>query len=571
MTKVAPQIKSSQADAEPLSLDFVDDRMIGRMRLILAWSALLIIYIDPFEPDRFVALTYTTLTLYGIYSTVLYLLSNRDRSWLPKRVACWIDVAWYLVLVTLSSGTNSIFFFFFFFAILVASFRWGFSTGLQVTVVSASLFMIVGILTAPNNPEFELNRFLLRPIYLLVLGYMMAYWGGLEVTFKRRLALLKEVVKISNPRFGIYSNIGSVMKKLRVFYNADTCQLILADPENDGEYRLLQIVCDQPEGLIQAEIIPDRLAQLLLVFPDEIAVVYRGRQTLWPSGNSDSYLYNIVKRERTAEGQELSAALVERLDSESFISVPLSLHNKPTGRLYITARRGLFKHSDVGFLIQVLEQVKPVLDNIQLTDLLASNAAEQERKRLARDIHDSVIQPYLGLHYKLAAIRNKLASNNGGVAEDVERLFQMTASEVAGLRGFVSELKGANGHNKDFQSAVQRIASQFTEHYDIDVRVEYLNKINIDHRLAAEIIQIIYEGLSNIRKHTQATHSIIRFNCSDTILNLEIEDDGPGIGETTAAPFIPRSITERSISLGGTALIEQQRDGWTRVKIEIPL
>jgi signal transduction histidine kinase len=221
--------------------------------------------------------------------------------------------------------------------------------------------------------------------------------------------------------------------------------------------------------------------------------------------------------------------------------------------------------------LQVFEQVRPILDNIQLIDLLASNAAEQERKRLALDIHDSVIQPYLGLHYKLAAIRNKLASNEDSVAEDIERLFQMTANEVAGLRGFVRDLKGTNGHNEDFQSAIQRIASQFIEHYDIDVRVEYLNKINIDDRLAAELIQIIYEGLSNIRKHTQATHSIIRFNCSDTTLNLEIENDSTGIEGTPAAPFIPRSITERSISLGGRALVEQQTDGRTRVKIEIPL
>jgi signal transduction histidine kinase len=569
MIKVAQQT-SQRSDIESSHLESVDDRMIGMMRLILAWSALLIIYVDPSEPDRFVALTYIALSLYVLYSTILYLLSIRTRSPLSQKIICWIDVASYLVLVALSSGTSSIFFYFFFFAILVASFRWGFNEGLRVTIVSASLFTVIGLLTARISPEFELNRFLLRPIYLLVLGYMMAYWGGLEVTFKRRLSLLKEVGRLSTPRFGFYPTIGSAMKKLRAFYDADSCRIILADPENDDSYRLLQVDREQTETSAQVEIIPSALARLLLVFPDEVAVVYSGKQLLWSSRNSDNYIYNIVKRARTEEGRELSGPLAARLDAESFVSVPLRFHNKVIGRFYITARRGLFEHSDVEFLIQVFEQVAPILDNIQLVDRLASSAAEQERQRLARDIHDSVIQPYLGLHYKLAAIRNKIALNSSGVAEDVERLFQMTASEVAGLRGFVRGLKDEEGHNEDFQSAVQRIASQFIEHYDIDVRVQYLNKINIDARLAAEIVQIIYEGLSNIRKHTQATHSTLNFNCDATTLHLEIENDGASIEEALPALFIPRSITERATSLGGKACVEHQ-DGHTKVKIEIPL
>jgi signal transduction histidine kinase len=225
----------------------------------------------------------------------------------------------------------------------------------------------------------------------------------------------------------------------------------------------------------------------------------------------------------------------------------------------------------VEFITQIFEQVGPILDNIQLIEQISSNAAEEERRRLARDIHDSVIQPYLGLHYKLAAIRNKMAANSEDVAADVERLFQMTASEIAGLRGFVRDLKQPDGHNEDFRSAVNRIASQFVEHYDIDVQVQYLNKININDRLAAEVIQIIYEGLSNIRKHTAATHSVIRFSCTDAALNLEIENDGAQTESPEHAPFIPRSITERAKYLGGRALVEQQVEGRTRVKIEIPL
>ena len=52
---------------EPTTLESVDDRMIGLMRLILALSALITIYIDPSEPDRFVAVTYSALIIYSAY------------------------------------------------------------------------------------------------------------------------------------------------------------------------------------------------------------------------------------------------------------------------------------------------------------------------------------------------------------------------------------------------------------------------------------------------------------------------------------------------------------------------
>src|SRR5215468_1596691 len=115
-------------------LESVDDRMISLMRLILALSALLITYIDPSEPDRLVAVTYGALVIYSIYSGILYYLSLRGVRRPPLSISHWIDVACFLVLIALSSGTNSIFFFFFFFAILVASFRWGFKAGLHVTI-----------------------------------------------------------------------------------------------------------------------------------------------------------------------------------------------------------------------------------------------------------------------------------------------------------------------------------------------------------------------------------------------------------------------------------------------------
>jgi signal transduction histidine kinase len=83
------------------------------------------------------------------------------------------------------------------------------------------------------------------------------------------------------------------------------------------------------------------------------------------------------------------------------------------------------------------------------------------------------------------------------------------------------------------------------------------------------MFQIIVEGLSNIRRHTQSTRAFIDIECSDSRVILRIENDGTqGL---TATPFKPQSIAERAVSLGGRASVETFGDMGTSVIVEIPL
>ena len=550
----------------------VDGRLVCLMRLVLSFSALAIIFVDPSEPDRLVAATYTALALYLLYSAALYALTAWRGAPVWERAVPWIDVACYLVLVSLSSGTGSIFFFFFFFAILVASFRRGFHAGLSVVVVSALSFTLVGYLSAPPGPLFEWNRFLLRPTYLLVLGYMMAYWGGREIRLKRQLSLLREVTGLSNPRLGVTHTLGAAMLRLRSFYDAETCMLVWSDEKTSNHYMM---TCARGDGgqPPRAEQIPAELARLLRSLPDNLSVVYKARRSARHIGRRfRERVRRLSGPERGESGRAEVKALASRLEAESFISVPAYFRNQIAGRLYLTGRRGIFESTDAEYLQQLVRQVAPMLDNIRLLERLALSAAEHERQRLARDIHDSVIQPYLGLQYRLAAIRNKLASGGDNVAEEIERLFESTAAEVNGLRGFVRGLKDTDGQRDDLASAVRRFAAQFGEDYRIDVRVEFDGRLNVNDRLAAEVIRFVHEGLSNVRKHTRAARATLRLGCAERHCFIRIENDGADAGDGRTPPgFTPRSITERARELGGSVRVERAGGNRTAVTIEIPL
>jgi signal transduction histidine kinase len=530
------------------------------MRLLLALSALVIIYVDPSEPDRLVGLTYLALIGYTLYSIVIHVVSVRWSAILPLRGLHWIDLGWYLALIALSSGTNSIFFFFFFFAILVASFWWGFGPGLRVTITSAILFSIVGYVSAPYEPDFQLNRFLLRPIYLLVLGYLIAYWGGHEVKLKRRLQFLKDINKLSNPRFGIERTINRAMERLRSFYNADSCLLVLPRSDGDGYY-LRRVDRGTKDGEASVLEIGEEVSRLLRSPSPQEAVIRPATQR--------TLIYDIVTGESSGRNGN-SDLVANTLDAKSLLSVPVQYRREPIGRLYLTGKRLKFDQSDIEFIIQLIDQIIPVLDNIRLIDDLASNAGEQERHKIARDIHDSVIQPYIGLNLGLTAISQKLARGDHNVAQEVKKLSELVLNQITDLRQYIGGLKeGEEGHGNVLVPALRRFASTFAQATGIDVEITAPEDFRVNDRLATEIFHLVAEGLSNIRRHTNAQRAEAELIYQNGNLVLQIENENPD--GPARASFQPRSLTERTEVLGGELTVFVDDRNRTIVNIKIPL
>jgi signal transduction histidine kinase len=552
-----------------------EDRMISGMRLVLAVAAFVITHIDPTEPSRFAAATYSTLILYLVYSLALHALSLKGVQFpMPVQYSLhWIDAAFYVALIGLSHGTNSIFFVLFFFCIIVASFRWGFAPGMRVTIVSVVLYVIVGYAARPPAPEFDLGRFILRTSALPVLGYMIAHWGGYELRLRRRLALLKEISTLSNPRFGVDRTLGANMNRLRVFYGADQCVVVLPHADG-GQYSLRRATTEDPEAAMRAERVSADLVKTLLLFgPEEMVCCRLGDSWWWPRR-----LLAVSTESRGGPrkhgDEELCRSVAEVLGASSFLTVPMRSKDRSVGRLFLTARKRSFRPADLDFLYQVVDNIMPVLDNIVLVDRMATRAAEEERQRIARDIHDTIIQPYIGLQLGITSIRELCDATNGGnpmpiLKERASRLQELAAAGIADLRQYVRRLKYGEDSNGGFVKGLQRYATRFCEATGIEVEVKAAESFHINDRLAAEIFSMLEEALSNIRRHTRALRSSINLKTSGEQLFVLVENETGTEGPPE--PFIPRSIAERAASLEGTASVKTLENGNTAVIIQIPL
>lgn len=547
-------------------------RKISVMRVILALSALLVVYVDPSDSNRFSGVMYFFLTGYVVYSIAIWAMAIRHSRIFPIKTLHWLDVAWYLPLIALSRGTNSIFFFFFFFAILVASFGWGFASGMRVTIVSTILFTVIGYASAYALPGFQLSRFLLRPIQLLVLGYLIAYWGGVQGRLIARLQLLKEVSLLSNPRFGVDRTIQTVLESLRSAYSVESCLMILPKSQagepirlygssKEGDYSLHSTDLNTSLAGNSSRELTNQMARVFLSVAPSHAIIYR-------QGNrSEPELYD-TRTAALVKGQSASLQFLNALEGKSCFSVPIYYRSQPVGRLNLVGGTHRFDYADVDFVLQVMEQITGVLENIRLVDSLASDAAGQERRKIAQDIHDSVIQPYIGLQFGLTAVKQKLVHQED-VRDDVAELLSLTNGEIADLRNYVGGLRRGESPREIFLPAVRRYASKFSEATGLSVEIEGRDDLPIYDRLAAELFQMIEEALSNVRRHSTSSYAKLHIAINDGHLEMDIRNERlKRLGE---ASFTPRSIAERAAALGGQAIVYTDPNFDTVVSVQIPL
>ncbi len=545
-----------------VSEDATDALLIGRMRLLLAVSGLLAIFVDPEALGAIDTVTLSVFICYVGYSVVIYVCTTLKKPAFYGKAIHWLDVFWFALIILFTGGINSFYFLLFFFAILTSSFRWGLEEGARVTLASTSLFTATGLLLETEN---ELTRLLLRTIFLLSLGYLSAHWGESKVRLKRRLAMLRDVSQLSNPRFGVDNTITSVLEKTQKFFKADCCIVIMRDKET-GSHTLRSIKKTKPRTSVSASPINADAAAPFKAFSREHILVHALRR--WKISDTPiGYLACDSGTNTWVHHPDKAAdSLAELLEARSFISAPLSMRTEE-GRIFVASSKSSLGKSDALFLAHIVAQAFPMIENIDLLDRMASEAASLERRRMAMDLHDTALQPYIGLKLALSAVRKK-ASEDNPLNVDLERLMAMAAQVIGDLRHYAGAIrKDMNEAEPALLAALRRHAAHIMKFYGIKIDIGMDGDLHMNDRLMAEVLQLVREGLSNICKHTVAQKGAVKLQCMSGRLRIRIENESGG---EKAARFVPKSISERVAALGGNVAVINDPDGNTVVDIEIP-
>lgn len=542
---------------DPTLDEFSEACTLARMRLALVLIALLGLFIDTPAASRLAPWTPLAVGAYITVSVGLLALCERGPHALAQLRWHWLDMLLFAVLVACSGGAHSVFYLFFYFAILGASVHWGWHEGVRATLGAVLLFGGVGLAFVQGAQDA--SDLMGRTALLLALGLMIAYWGESKVELRRRLALQRRVGNMANPRFGAGQTVQGLLEATRDYYRASLCILVLREEAGGPvSVRIAQ------EGLAlggNAVVEPALASSLLVDMPAHLLAVKSQR----PGGPWCGAAYALEPGTWGPLDRGTGAALGALLGARSFISTPVRL-GAAGGRIYVAAPSTRLGRADALFLHQVTAQALPLIENIEMLDHLATDAATAERQKIAMDLHDSAVQPYIGLRFGLSALRCKADPANP-LNEDLDRLIAMSTQVIGDLRSFARDVRScADEAPRPLAEALRQQVKLIREFHDVDIEVDLKEDVPCSDRLAAEVLQIVREALSNIVRHTMARHGQVHVRCDRDLLRIQVDNEGAA----NECDFTPKSITARAAALGGRAYVQHAQAG-TAVHVEIPV
>ena len=538
-------------------------RLSAAVRLVACFAALhVFFFFDPERQHPQAALRTLLTLLFAIYAAWLYWRTVHDKTSQEGRIVYWIDALWYLAISAMTGGPGSHFFFFLSFPMLFVSLRWGFRPGMAMTIFVSGMLWASGILRSGTGAALLNVEVFLPPTGLLLLGYLMAMWANSDLAVNRRLLALKGFNALFSPRFNIEQMIDHVVRHLATLHPVNKFVLVLLEADRPPKV----FRADLPEAMYQ---VSDAVAAGIQSVVSELdvndTVIYSGKSRL-----RSAEIYSSNSNPATQKSQMTHASLIaDRLRCAGFGCLQFPLRQGGSARLIVWSDKHPFESVDLPFLHQLSEQLAPRIENVQLLDRLAGEIADAERQKISRDIHDSAIQPYIGLKFGLEALARKIPPESP-ISSDIGRLVEMATSEITELRTFVKGLRGEEDPGRAaLVPALRRQAARFSELYGIAVAVESPGELRIGDALANEAFHIVSEALSNVRRHTSARSACIKLACDHQLFTLRISNPcGPG---TAGKLFTPHSIAERTLALGGACRVTTETDGDTEVTVEIPL
>ncbi|MBZ0276024.1 MAG: GAF domain-containing protein [Anaerolineae bacterium] len=275
-----------------------------------------------------------------------------------------------------------------------------------------------------------------------------------------------------------------------------------------------------------------------------------------------------------------SAICVPIVNSQDQVMGCVELHNKHGGQ-------EAFTWSDIAFLESLSNSTAVVLDNarllqeleqqrVQLKALSAHNInlMEEERQRIARELHDESGQILIGIKLGLQVLRHKIPAEHIPIHDEIDQLCDQINQSTIQLKSIAQALRPPILDELGLEAALRQLAGDFDRRCGIPAQYKVVKPIA---RLSSEVetacYRIVQEALTNIARHAHANRVVIAITHVQSVLEISIRDNGCGFVTTCERPTSLGllGMQERAITLGGELQIESQPGKGTQITVRIPV
>jgi PAS domain S-box-containing protein len=197
---------------------------------------------------------------------------------------------------------------------------------------------------------------------------------------------------------------------------------------------------------------------------------------------------------------------------------------------------------------------------------------EAERRRIARELHDVVLQD---LTYALQSMQVTRRMPEGATrAREADQQIEAMKRAVAGLRGAIYDLRLEGTRERSLVRAVASIVElnrQIGGGCEFELIVDDGFPAGISGDAGVEVVRVVQEALANVRRHSGAEHAVVTLGVAGGEILVEVEDDGRGFGSQTTFGMGLTGMRERVVALGGKLEVEGREGAGTRVFLRVSL
>lgn len=196
---------------------------------------------------------------------------------------------------------------------------------------------------------------------------------------------------------------------------------------------------------------------------------------------------------------------------------------------------------------------------------------EEERGRVARELHDGISQMLVGARYALELARRRLKSGDPKAPESVDKSIDMLGSTIQEVRRISRDLRPGLLDDLGLGPALQHLAEEFQKRTGITTELEtvvFRNRLDEEAKIA--LYRVAQEALTNIERHAEATSVSMRLAGHRTGATLQVVDNGRGIGDGNSRGLGLRNMAERMEQLDGHLQITSLDPG-TAIDATVPL
>jgi PAS domain S-box-containing protein len=206
------------------------------------------------------------------------------------------------------------------------------------------------------------------------------------------------------------------------------------------------------------------------------------------------------------------------------------------------------------------------------------HAQEEERRRIARELHDDLGQRLTGMKLNLQVLEDDFPETDGETKERLENIKRQIDLMITEIRRISANLRPAALDDFGLTVAMQLLCKEFQKTHNAEVQFKSDSDEEYDERVRIALYRIAQEALSNIAKHARATSVSVGLSHAGSIVSLVVEDNGKGfeveeahMQEGSRRGFGLISMRERAQLLGGSFQISSSKKAGTRIHVELPL